>query len=450
MSARDYDVIIVGARCAGATLAVFLARAGGRVLLVDKDPLPSDYVLSTHGISPPGIDVLDEVGVGDALRTVTPPARIIRINAEGAVLDAHLPDGRAEYCPRRERLDGLLQQAAVDAGAELRDRTRVTSLVRDRDRVRGVRVLQGGREWVCTAGLVVGADGRNSTVAREVEAEEYLGYDARRAGYWGYWNAPTFWHTDAAYRFDMYFSHFGGQTGVIFPTDHNQLLIGSWPDADRTASWRADPHGTLCAVLASEPLIGPLLRESRPDGKVRGTLKERFFFRTGAGSGWALVGDAGHHKDFVIGDGITEALLQARGLALAIKEGSDAALIRWWRARDVAAVPWYFFGKEAGAPGPMPELFRVLLAGLSGHPKLMAQIIAVVDTRRLPFDPTLVGHVLRWTFAAAMRGRPQVLADLLAATARAAGVYRELRTRRRLLAMQRDEPRPETHAGTAA
>ena len=98
----------------------------------------------------------------------------------------------------------------------------------------------------------------------------------------------------------------------------------------------------------------------------------------------------------------------------------------------------------------MPELFRVVLAGLSGHPKLMAQIIAVVDTRRLPFDPTLVGHVLRWTFAAAMRGRPQVLADLLAATARAAGVYRELRARRRLLAMQRDEPRPETHAGTAA
>ena len=88
-------------------------------------------------------------------------------------------------------------RAAVGAGAELRDRSVATSLVRDGDRVSGVRVRQGGREWFFTAGLVVGADGRHSTVARLVGAEEYLGYDAQRAAYWGYWNAPTFWHTDA-------------------------------------------------------------------------------------------------------------------------------------------------------------------------------------------------------------------------------------------------------------
>ena len=436
MRAHDYDVIIVGARCAGATLAAFLARAGGaHVLLVDKDALPSEYVVSTHGISPAGMDVLDAVGVGDAVRAVTPPARVIRLNAEGTILDAQLPEGRAEYCPRRERLDGLLQQAAVNAGAELRDRSQVTSLIRHGDRVSGVRVLQGGREWLFTAGLVVGADGRHSTVARLVEAQEYLGYDAQRAAYWGYWDAPTFWHTDAAYRFDMYFSHFGGETGVVFPTDHNQLLIGSWPSADRTASWRADPERTLCTVLASEPVIGPLLRQSRPVGKVRGTLKERFFFRTGVGNGWVLVGDAGHHKDFVIGDGITEALLQARSLAAAIAAGSDAELVRWWRARDVAALPWYQFGKEAGAPGLLPELLRVFFSRLAAHPTLKARIIEAVDRRQSPVDITLAWYVARWTLAAAMRGRPQVLADLLATAGRAAGTYRELRTRRRLLAI---------------
>jgi flavin-dependent dehydrogenase len=434
MGARDYDVIIVGARCAGATLAVFLARAGAHVLLVDRDALPSEYVLSTHGISPPGIDVLDDVGVGDAVRAVTPPVRVIRLNAEGSILDAQLPDGRAEYCPRRERLDGLLQRAAVDAGAELRDRTRVTALVRDGDRVAGVRAVKGGREWLFTGGLVVGADGRHSTVARLVEAQEYLGYDGQRAGYWGYWNAPSFWHTDAAYRFDMYFSHFGGQTGVIFPTDHDQLLIGSWPPADRAASWSADPERTLCAVLASEPVIGPLLHGSRPTGKVRGTLRERFFFRTGAGNGWALVGDAGHHKDFVIGDGITEALLQARSLAPEILTESDAALIRWWRARDVAALPWYALGREAGAPGPLPELMRLVFSRLDGYPKLKAGLIEAMDRRLSPIGVIPAIHVLRWTLAAALRARPQALVDLLALAPRAAAVYRELRERRRLLA----------------
>ncbi len=57
-----HDVIIVGARCAGATLATFLARAGASVLLLDKDRLPSDQILSTHTIHPPGVDVLDDLG----------------------------------------------------------------------------------------------------------------------------------------------------------------------------------------------------------------------------------------------------------------------------------------------------------------------------------------------------------------------------------------------------
>jgi hypothetical protein len=189
----------------------------------------------------------------------------------------------------------------------------------------------------------------------------------------------------------------------------------------------------MSSTLGSEPLIGPLLREARPDGKIRGTMGERFFFRAGTGAGWALLGDAGHHKDFVIGDGITEALLQARSLALAIEEGSDAALLHWWRARDVAALPWYFLGKELGAPGPMPELQRMLFARLGGHTNLIARIMTAADTRRLPVDLALAGYVARWTLAAAIGGRPQVLAELVAAATRAASAYRELRARRSLL-----------------
>lgn len=415
-------------------MATFLARAGAKVLLLDKEALPSDCVLSTHGVSPPGIDVLDEVGVGDAMRAVTPAAHVIRMNAERVVIDITLPDGRAEYCPRRERLDGLLQQAAVGAGAELLDRTRVASLLWEAGRVVGVRAVNAERDRTFTARLVVGADGRHSTVARLVQAEEYLGYDARRAGFWAYWNAPRCWRSDPAYRFDMYFSHFDGETGIIVPTDHDQLLIGSWPSTDRANVWRADPERTLGGVLAREPLIGPLIRDTRPASKVRGTVSERFFFRRGAGHGWALVGDAGHHKDFVIGDGITEALLQARSLATSIAAGSDAALTRWWRARDVAALPWYFVGKEAGAPGPLPELHRVLFARLDADPTLKARVFDVIERRQSPFGMVPGLGVLWWTLVAAVRGRPRVIGELLAAGRRTVPMYLEWRAMQRLLA----------------
>jgi flavin-dependent dehydrogenase len=126
-----YDAVVVGARGAGASLATLLARNGASVRLLDKDRLPSDQVLSTQIFHPPGMDVLDDLGVGDQVRAGAPASRIVRLAKNDATLDIEYADGRAEYCPRRERLDGLLQNAAANAGAELVDRARVTALIEE-------------------------------------------------------------------------------------------------------------------------------------------------------------------------------------------------------------------------------------------------------------------------------------------------------------------------------
>jgi menaquinone-9 beta-reductase len=433
--ASRHDVVIVGARCAGATLATFLARSGASVVLLDKDRLPSDQIVSTHTIHPPGVDVLDEVGVGDAVRAVSPPTHLVRLRKNDAIVDYSFADGRAEYCPRRRRLDGLLQDAASSAGVELLDQMRVTSLVRDGDRVVGVRAVGStGQERVFRANLVVGADGRHSTIARQVEAEEYLGYDAPRAMFWGYWNAPVFWRTDPAYRFGMYLANTDGHIRVIFQTDHDQLLIGSLPSVEQAMAWRHDVDAALIADLASDSTVGPLIAGSAPDGRIRGTLKERFFFRRAVGSGWALVGDAGHHKEFVIGDGITEALRQARSLASAIARGTDAALHRWWRARDVEALPYFFLGRDEGALGPPMQLQQVVFSHVAKAPRLQARITATMEHQLSPLETFPVRHVLRWTLGAAFRGSLGVVPDFIALARRGSAANRELRLRHRLLA----------------
>ena len=430
-----HDVVIVGARCAGATLATFLARAGASVLLLDKDRLPSDQILSTHTIHPPGLDVLDDVGVGGAVRAVAPPTHVMRLRKNDAFIDIEFPDGRAEYCPRRGRLDALLKDAAAAAGVEIHDQTRVISLLRDRDRVVGVRAARrAGHEHEFRATLVIGADGRHSTVARHVEAEEYLGYDAPRAMFWGYWNAPAFWRTDQAYPFGMYVANTGGDIRVIFQTDHDQLLIGSLPLVEQARKWRTDPDAALVADLASDSTTGPLIAGSAPDGHIRGTLKERYFFRRAAGNGWVLVGDAGHHKEFVIGDGITEALLQARSLASAIAQGTDAALQRWWRARDVEALPYFFLGKAEGAPGPPLELQQVVFQHVARDDALRARMAATIEHKLSPDATLSARHVLWWTLAAALHGSLAVVPQFVAVGRRESANSRELRLRRRLLA----------------
>jgi flavin-dependent dehydrogenase len=431
---NDYDAVIVGARCAGATLATFLARAGARVLLLDKDVMPSDHVLSTHFISPPGMDVLDEAGVGEAVRSLAPRICVIRIEVDGKHLDLKLPEHRGGYCPRRKRLDGLLQQAADKAGARFLDRSRVVSLIQRDGRVRGVRAIIGDRERVITAGLVVGADGRRSTVAGLVGAEEYLDYDAPRATYWGYWNAPSLWKTDSGYPFDAYFGLDGPEIRVVFPTDQDQLLIAGSPLTDQVGMWRANPRRALRAALDSDPITAALVRDSQPAGKICGTAKERFFFRRAAGSGWALVGDAGHHKEFLLGDGITEALIQARSLAVAIENGSDVALARWWRARDVEALPLYFLGRIAAAPERPVELQRVLFSRLPQQPALMAQMAAVADQRLSPFAALPAPQVLSWIAAAAMRGRWSIIGETMGMGRHVFALDREMRARCELLA----------------
>lgn len=461
---NDFDVIVVGARCAGAPLATFLARSGVRVLAIDKDPLPSDQVLSTHTIHPPGIAVLDEIGVGDAIRSVTPPTRTARFRKADAWADVDYLDGRAGYCPRRKRLDGLLQDAAVRAGAVLRDRARATRLLFEDDRVVGVTVEHEGRSEDIRAGLVVGADGRRSFVAEQVGAEEYLAYDAPRAMYWAYWDAPETWWTDR-YPFDMYLAHVGSTIRVIFQTDDDQILVGSLPAAETARSWSSDAEGSLRDSLSEDPLVDSLLDDEPPASSTRGTLKERFFFRRGAGPGWALVGDAGHHKDYVVGDGITEALLQAKSLAEAIVggnvetpaegteeklvegprearsegtdsafvEGTDEALLRWWRARDVEALPQFYWGKEEGAAGQPGELESMVVRKVSRRAELKRRMARLPHHLTSPYDALPVSEILPVVLGGLLRGRFGVVPEFLANGRRAAEYARVLKEREELL-----------------
>jgi flavin-dependent dehydrogenase len=433
MAQSKYDAVIVGARCAGASLAAFLAREGLRVLVVDRDAIPSDQVLSTHTIHPPGMGVLDELGVGDAVRREAPASPTMRLRKGDAWADITFPGGLAERCPRRKRLDGLLADAAIAAGAELRDRTRATAVRFDDDRAVGVQLRHGETVEEVDADLVVGADGRRSFVARQVGAEEYMAYDAPRAMYWAYWNAPATW-SSTEYPFDMYVGHVGPNVRVLFQTDGGQLLAGCLPPADDVEAWRTDAVTALCADLAREPVIGPLLGGAAPDSEVRGTIKERYFFRRAAGQGWVLVGDAGHHKDFVIGDGITEALLQARRLATVIAgEGTDAALERWWRERDVRALPAYYWGREEGSVGNPGTLESLVIERIARSARLQAKAAGLPLHECSAYDAVPFGTVLRALLDGLARGKPGVIPEFLAQAKRIRAYERAMKEREALV-----------------
>jgi hypothetical protein len=145
------------------------------------------------------------------------------------------------------------------------------------------------------------------------------------------------------------------------------------------------------------------------------------------------VGDAGHHKEFVIGDGITEALLQARSLAVAIGRGTDAALHRWWRARDVEALPYFFLGRDEGALGPPMALQQVVFSHVTKARSLRARMAATMEHQLSPHETFSVQQMLGWTLGAAFRGSLQVIPQFITMARRGSVNDRELRLRQRLL-----------------
>ena len=346
--AQTYDVVIVGARCAGASLAVHLARAGLSVALLDRATFPSDTP-STHFFQAEGSACLARLGVLDrVLAAGAPWLERLDVFFEGLHVSEPwytLPtDPGPALCVRRPVLDTALVEAAADAGADVHTSTRVTGLVERDGRVCGVRAGDQAFE----ARLVVGADGMASAVAALAGARRYHVLADQRFACWAYFEGAA-WEPPAAAMLYRNGEHF------VFgmPTDSNLFLACVVPDRAHLAGFRSDMERRFTDHLAvSEPIAAAVAGASRA-GRLHFLSDYPMYFRESAGPGWVLVGDAGHFKDPAGAQGISDALRQAERLAPAIVEGTDAALAKWWKWRDRDAIEVHWFAADLGAAGRM-------------------------------------------------------------------------------------------------
>ncbi len=397
---ESFDVIVIGARCAGAPLATMLAHGGLRVCLVDKARFPSDTP-STHGIQPAGTRVLRRIGVLDSLLKLAPPIPHLRIvfdDIPAPVADVIAITGAPGISVRRITLDEILVNAAAGAGADVRTQTAVTGLVMDSSRVAGVTTTSGELR----APLVVGADGTRSTVAKLVGAQEYSPTPNGRVFMWAYYEAdPT--------RGEMWIGKVGDHTYLGMPTDGGLTLIGVCPSIERRDEVRADREAVYEAGLRAWPELHARLDGAHRDGPVRTMANMRGFFRPAAGPGWALVGDAGHFKDPTPGQGIADALRQSEKLAAAITRALDSGhgkpdevLREWWRWRDEDAWEMYWLAHDMGAAGPTPPLQREAQRRIAADPELTTAMVRVLNHELRPseaftpaFSMTTMAQALR-------------------------------------------------------
>jgi flavin-dependent dehydrogenase len=365
---RAYDVIVVGARCAGSPTAMLLAHKGYKVLVVDRATFPSDTI-STHLIHPPGLDALQRWGLLDRVRaTGCPPIPEYRFDMEAFSITGTpgLPHQPSSYAPRRTVLDKILVDAAAEAGAEIREGFVVEEVLAEEGRVTGIRGRAGGTSVTERARIVVGADGLSSLVARSVGAETYQEKPRLLAAYYSYWSGLPLNGFEAYDR--------GNRSWAAWPTnDGLTLVIVGWPYAEFETN-RRDIEGHFLAALNRAPAFADRLRAGTREDRFYG-MSVPNFFRTSYGPGWALVGDAGYNRDFITAQGISDAFHQAERCADALDASFsgtrpfEVAMKDAQTQRDDHALGGgiYEFTCQFASMQPPPPEMQQLLAAVSGN-----------------------------------------------------------------------------------
>jgi 2-polyprenyl-6-methoxyphenol hydroxylase-like FAD-dependent oxidoreductase len=401
---KEFDVVVVGGRCAGSPLAALLARGRLSVALVEQATFPRD-TLSTHTFQSAALAFLNRLGVLSAvLATGAPIVNHLDIRQEefrARVPWPHRPgEAGGLLSVRRLLLDPIFMEAARDAGAEVWTGAKVTALVKDRGRTTGVRVARDGTEQALEAGLVVGADGRNSTVARLAGSRKYNVTANERFMYWSF-----FAGADLGAEPTVVLHRWSGNFVAALPADSGLYLVLAVPGLSELPRFRRSLEESYLAYVRRCAPVAHALSGARRAGKIFGVLRWEGFFREATGPGWVLAGDAGHFKDPAPAQGIQDAFRQVESLAPAIAgaigtspSALDEALAGWGRWRDEDARQYYWFAADFGKAGVPPAVGQEIAQRLYQRGK-MGSFLELFNHRSTPAKvltpPRLAGATAR-------------------------------------------------------
>ena len=365
----ECDVAIVGAGPAGCSTAITLAQRGYQVALIDRASFPREKLCGDF-LNPINWPVLDELAVShDVLARPHNQISAFRITAaDGAEAFSAIPaQGERGFGLglRRFHLDHVLLQRTKGAGVSVNEGVKVTGVEKcshgwqlDMDR--------SGERFSTRAKVLVGADGRNSLIARQLGVSLERPKPSSSVGF------EIQLRKCLAVRGSIEIHQFAGGYAGLARIDESTINLGF--AVRRSLLGRSVSFARLREqFLNRNPFLDGLLSASEPMGDLRSVWPVYFGPRTCFGDGFLLVGDAARVTEPVTGEGIFFALrsgqLAAATIAGALRDG-DASLARFSQYDGVCRT-------EFGARFRLNSLIR----GLMYRPRLLSLAIRTLSRR---------------------------------------------------------------------
>jgi len=308
---RDVEAIVVGGGPAGSSVAAAIARGGRRVMLLDKANFPRHKACSEY-INSGGVQLLDEMGMLDeVIRAGAHRMEAMVVHSpNGQRFVADFPKaeaGRAALGLSRHRLDHLLLERAKDAGVDVREGARVRKVLREGGRIAGVEATIDGAHETIRASIVIGADGRNSVVVRELGLSVPIRWP-RKTGLVAHYRGVA----DLGCSGEI---HVGRRAYAgVAPLEDGLTNVAIVVDARAVETRSGSIDALFENVIRDLPEVARKLAKAERVGGIRGVGSMAHRVRRTTGDGFLLVGDAASFLDPFTGEGIYEAL---KGAALA-------------------------------------------------------------------------------------------------------------------------------------
>lgn len=393
-----YDVIITGARCAGSTLAIYLSRAGFRVLLVDRTVFPSD-TLSTHTFFNNTAAILRELGVMDKLlETNTPPVRDIKFQFDDTIIEGAIPEVHGEgscYCIRRTYFDHvMIEQAKSEQHVTVLEGFRVTDVLYDGETIIGVKgVDRHDCEQQFRAKIVIGADGRSSKIRKLAKSESKVTVPANAAIYYGYFANIR---QENVLKFEVY--KIKDHTAILFPTsDDLCVAVGIVPlqNKEWIERMKVNPESGLRGFLKNHfqnTSIPDRLQSAQLMEPIKGIVGYDNYWYNGMGKGWALVGDAVSFKDPGMAQGMHDAIYGARILSTVLSNYHDwdnqwnTMADEYQKIIEDEFMVRFHMGCQISKNEPISEQQAAVNKIISSHPSAIQKFLGIYNYANEPAD----------------------------------------------------------------